>query len=66
MAERWEDGRNIYWFVFSETGAIWLSTVGITRQSAIERWIEQAGYDWDKWRRDGFRCRKAKIKFQCI
>jgi hypothetical protein len=61
---RWLAGGRGLWYVFGENQSIWLSTANFSRKGAIEEWERQTGGPWRKWYRKGFRCQRAKIKYQ--
>jgi hypothetical protein len=62
---RWLAGGRILWFVLGENKqSIWLSTASFSRKGAILEWERQTGDSWRKWYRKGFRCQRAKIKYQ--
>lgn len=62
--KRWLDGGKILWFVHGGNGSIWLSTASFSRKGTIQQWEREAGGDWRKWYRKGFRARQTKIKYQ--
>lgn len=52
------------WFITAGSGSLWISTASFWRNRSIERWVAETKKPWAYWYRRGYRCRKAKLKFQ--
>jgi hypothetical protein len=67
MRKPWKASENVLWFVVGENGSLWLSTASFTKRGSLQAWQDDqpdGGRPWRYWYRNGFRCRRVKIRYQ--